>query len=173
MPCCLPHRCCHSVNSVCLHVLQHAPLPFPFSFVSTYHFEMWYVFFPSIQTLAVPLLCLSGSSPYLSSFPPRPVTRSPVVHLLALCPYISLDTDFFYLVNILSPLLCKSHLLLCAETLADISVSLRSYNGEPMYRELLVKKHNLIVSLGFPDLSDWSTALLYNCGTPKPEIRFI
>lgn len=124
--------------------------------------------YSSLQFRLWPCLCLSGSSPYLSSFPPCPVTHSPVVHRLALCPYISLDTDFFHLVNILSPLLCKSHLLLCAETLADISVSLRSYNRGTVYRELLVKKHNPIVSLGFPDLSDWSTALLHNCSTPKP-----
>lgn len=58
-----------------------------------------------------------------------------MVHLLALCPYVGLSqTSFTWSVEHLF-YLSKLHPLLHVETLTDISVSRRLYNGERVYEQ--------------------------------------
>lgn len=89
------------------------------------------------------------------------------------CSYLSPSTNFFPLVTIAYLLSLEvSPSAQCWNIYWWIFQSPWDYIMEDLRtnRELLAKKHNLIVSLGFPDLSDWSTPLLHNSRSPKPYI---
>ena len=111
---CLTHRYPHSLNSHILPImLLSSPLSFPFSLILRYRFEMWCVFFLSIQTWYLPLSWFSESIAYLPSFSPLSATSGTMVHLLSLCPYAGFDTDFFHVVNRPSSFLIFPTLTFC------------------------------------------------------------
>lgn len=69
--------------------------------------------------------------------------------------------------------LSSTHLLLYIEILMDISASLWFYNEQPVYKQRdSWKETSPNCSLGFLNLSDWSTPLVHNCRNPKPYVRF-
>lgn len=69
--------------------------------------------------------------------------------------------------------LSNTHLLLYVEILMDISASLWFYNEQPVYKQRdSWKETSPNGSLGFFNLSDWSTPLVHNCRNPKPYVRF-
>lgn len=126
-----------------------SPLSFPFSLTLRYRFEMWCVFFLSIQTWHLPLSCFSESIAYLPSFSPLSATGGTMVHLLALCLYTGFDTAFFHVVNRPSSFLIFPTLTFCFmlkywwifQPPCDFIMNNLSTN-----RELLGKKHHLTVA---------------------------
>lgn len=172
MSCCFSYRrpCPHASNTYILpNAPQNTPLSHSPSLVLRSHFEMWGVFFFQSGFYTYPFLPF-WADPLFIFLPSLSVTGGFLLHILSL-----LLTDFSYLVDPPVFYLFKSP----CWNINGYPVSLRLYNGEPVYKQPLGVggggntpncQCDLSVNL---TLSDWPAPLLHNCTSPKPYGRFM